>query len=63
MSLIELRTAAIQFYEKKFPDPSNWKKLDAPVYVERFLKRNSIKLRNMHGENESCDTQGADRYK
>ena len=64
VSLIELKTIAMQFYERFFPDTKTRKKFEASEgYVQKFLKRNSIKLRNMHGENESCDIQGADRYK
>ena len=64
VSLIELKTIAMQFNERFFPDPNTRKKFEASVgYVQKFLKRNSIKLRNMHGENESCDIQSADRYK
>ena len=53
VSLIELRTITIQFYGIFFPDPNTRKNFVASVgYAQKFLKINSIKLRNLHGVNE-----------
>ena len=64
VNLMKLSLKSIEFYEKLYPDPKNRKKFDGSIgYVQKFLQRNSIKLRHMHGENESCDNQAAEKYK
>ena len=53
-----------EFHDDFFPDPANRPIFLGSVgYVQKFLARNSIKLRNMHGENESCDFAAAEAYK
>ena len=64
VTLDYLRTMSKEFYEGFFPDPTNRPTFLGSVgYVQKFLARNSIKLRNMHGENESCDLAAAEAYK
>ena len=64
ITLDYLRSISVEFHENFFPDPTKRPIFLGSVgYIQKFLARNSIKLRNMHGENESCDFVAAEAYK
>ena len=51
IKLIKVNFEVYWIFEKLYPDPENRKKFDGLIgYIKKFLQRNSIKLRHMHGE-------------
>ena len=50
VNLMKLSLKSIGFYETLYLDPENRKKFGGSIgYVQKYLQRNSIKLKHMHG--------------